>query len=358
MNSRQRVREAIAHRQPDRVALDFAARDEVYQALMRRWGVDSRLAVEERLGVDLRCVGPRFALKTHEKAYADPSLERTPAGVYRDIWGVGFVPSRTEHGEYMELAENPLREVESVAQLDRHRWPSADWWDYSDIPEQAKACGDKWVWAHSRGIFELSWFLRGFENFLMDMSTNVPLAEAVMDRVQAYLMERTERILRAGGGGIDMMEYNDDVGCQLGLLLSPEMWRRFLKPRMAAFIRLCRKYAAAVRYHSCGGVRAIIPDLIEIGVDVLNPVQATAAGMEPTALKRDFGARLTFNGGVDTQQLLPFADAGQVRRETRRLIDVVGKGGGLILAPTHVFQGDVPLANILAVYETALGKPL
>jgi uroporphyrinogen decarboxylase len=127
---------------------------------------------------------------------------------------------------------------------------------------------------------------------------------------------------------------------------------------MAEFIRLCRPYGVAVRYHSCGGIRPIIADLIEIGVDVLNPVQTAARGMEPEGLKRDFGDRLSFNGGIDTQGLLPHATAGQVRAETRRLIDTLGRGGGLILAPSHVYQADVPVENVVAVYETALGRAL
>ena len=140
--------------------------------------------------------------------------------------------------------------------------------------------------------------------------------------------------------------------------MAPETWRRFLKPRMAAFIRMCREYGVAIRYHSCGGIRPIIPDLIEIGVDVLNPVQALAAGMDPAGLKRDFGDRLTFNGGIDTQGLLPNASEEEVRESTRKLIDIVGCDGGLILAPSHVFQDDVPIENIIAVYETALGRRL
>ncbi len=200
--------------------------------------------------------------------------------------------------------------------------------------------------------------MRGFDEFLLDLAIAPERAAAVMDRVQAYLMERTRRILEAGRGLIDMIEYNDDVGGQNGLLISPAAWRQHLKPRMAEFIRLCKPYGVAVRYHSCGGIRPIIPDLIEIGVDVLNPVQTTARGMDAEGLKRDFGDRLSFNGGIDTQGLLPHATADEVRRETRRLIDTLGRDGGLILAPSHVYQADVPVENVVAVYEVALGRRL
>jgi uroporphyrinogen decarboxylase len=352
------VRAAIAHRQPDRVPVDFSARTEVVEKL-RRWlqlGPDEGL--EERLGVDLRGVGALFLGKTDPLCYADPTVEVTADGIYRDIWGVGFRPNRTACGFYMDLARCPLRDISGIEEIEAHPWPSADLWDYSTIAEQARAHEPYWVGAHSRGIFEISWFVRGFEEFMMDLACNPALANAVMDRVQAYLMERARRVLEAGRGFIDMMEYNDDVGGQDGLLIAPDAWRRSLKPRMAAFIRMCKGYGVAVRYHSCGGVRAILPDLIEIGVDILNPVQTLAAGMDPEGLKRDFGDRLTFNGGIDTQALLPYASADEVRRATQRLIEVVGRNGGLILAPSHVFQDDVPIENVVAVYETALGRRL
>jgi uroporphyrinogen decarboxylase len=358
MTSKERVRNVIQHRQPDRVAIDFYARHEVVEKLRQRLNLKPDDKLEDHLGVDLRGVGPVFMRESPALCYADPTVRVTEEGVYCDIWGVGFKPNQTTCGFYMDLALSPLRQVESVDDLAGYPWPSADLWDYSTIAEQARANAAYWTWAHSRGIFEISWFLRGFEEFMTDLACNPGLANAIMDHVQGYLMERTRRILEVGRGLIDMVEYNDDVGGQEGLLIAPETWREYLKPRMAAFIRMCKKYGVAVRYHSCGGIRPIIPDLIEIGLDVLNPVQALAAGMDPEGLKRDFGADLTFNGGIDTQGLLPNASANQVRESTRRLIDVVGRDGGLILAPSHVFQDDVPIENIIAVYETALGCAL
>ena len=358
MTSQERVATAIAHRQPDRVPVEFCARSEVIEKLRARLGLGSAESLEERLGVDLRGAGPRFIGPTEPLCYADPTVEVTPDGIYRDVWGVGFKPNQTSCGFYMDLASSPLRHVSEPRDLAGKPWPTPELWDYSTIEQQAKANAAYWVGAHSRGIFEISWFLRGFEEFMVDLACNPDLANAIMDRVQAYLMARAERILEAGAGRIQMMEYNDDVGGQDGMLIAPDTWRRCLKPRMAAFIRMCKRYGVAIRYHSCGGIRPVIPDLIEIGVDVLNPVQALAAGMEPEGLKRDFGKRLTFNGGIDTQDLLPHCAVDEVRRATRRLIDVVGKDGGLVLAPSHVFQDDVPIENIVAVYETALGREL
>ena len=338
--------------------MDFYAREEVVEKLRVRLGLKPDDSLEDRLGVDLRGVGPRFTAPMHPLCYSDPTVAVTPDNVHLDIWGVGFKPNHTQCGFYMDLASNPLRGCSSVEDVKRHAWPSPDAWDDSAIADQARANAAYWVWAHSRGIFEISWFIRGFEEFMVDLACQPEIASAIMDHVQAYLFERTRRILEAGAGHIDMMEYNDDVGAQDGMLISPDMWRRFLKPRMAEFIRMCKGYGVTVRYHSCGSIRPIIPDLIEIGVDVLNPVQALAAGMDPFDLKREFGSALTFNGGIDTQGLLPHATVDEVRDATRRLIDVVGRDGGLILSPSHVFQDDVPVDNILAVYETVLAANL
>jgi uroporphyrinogen decarboxylase len=340
------------------VPIDYLARSEISTALRNRLGLKPDESLEERLGVDLRSVGPAFKGETLPFAYADPSVTMTPDGIYRDIWGVGFKPNQTSVGFYMDLALSPLKRLESDDELDEYPWPSADQWDYSRLAAQAESAGEYWVWAHSRGIFEISWFLRGFDEFMLDLAARPDRASRLMDRVQTYLTERTRRILEAGRGLIDMVEYNDDVGGQNGLLISPAMWREFLKPRMAAFVGMCKGYGVKVRYHSCGGVRPIIPDLIEIGVDVLNPVQTLAAGMEPEGLKRDFGDRLTFSGGIDTQDLLPHATSAQVRAETKRLIGLLAEHGGYILGPAHAFQGDVPIQNVMAVYETALGRRL
>ena len=336
------------------MAIDYGAREEVTRGLCEYLGVSSAEALERRLGVDVTRVHPVFKSSLTPRGYADPTVEITPDGLYRDIWGVGFRANQTPVGFYMDLADYPLRELRSEAELEDYPWPTADLWDYSRVRAEAEAKSHLWVYAHSRGIFEISWFLRGFEGLLLDMAAAPARAHAVMDRVQEYLMERTRRLLEAGQGAIDMVEYNDDVAAQTGLLLSPAMWREFLKPRVTAFIRMCKPYGVKIKYHCCGGLRPIIPELIEMGVDVLNPVQTLATGMEPAALKRDFGERLTFNGGADTQQLLPHASRDEVVAHTRWLIDTLGAGGGYVLGPGHVFQADVPLENVLAVYETAL----
>ena len=168
MTSKERVRRAIEHKETDRVAIDFAARQEIYDKLREKLCLGPGETVETRLGVDMRGVGPSIIRSAHPLCYADPTV-LVENNVYFDIWGVGFRLSRTESGEYMDLCSNPLKKLSSVTELNDHPWPKADIWDYSGIHEQADANKDFWVGAHSRGMFEIAWFMRGFEEFMMDM---------------------------------------------------------------------------------------------------------------------------------------------------------------------------------------------
>lgn len=358
MTSKERVALALDHEQPDRVPIDYAARDEVTHALKRRLGVGTGEHVLERLGVDLRCVEPGFRGKGHNRYAADPVVDIRGDDLHVDIWGVGFRPSRSRGGPNLDLAHSPLAGLTSEADLDDYPWPTADMWHYADIAEQAKRHRNRWVWAQSRGMFEICWLLRGFHSFVEDLASRPGRACALMDRVMSYLVERAKRVLEAGRGQIDMIEYHDDLGGPNGLLIGPATWREHVKPRMGAFVRMCKGYGATVRYRSRGSVRSIIHDLIEMEVDVLGPLEAGAERMDPEELKQDFNEMITLNGGIDVPGLLLTAGRDEVRAEVRRLIDTLGHNGGYILAASDVLWPDVPIDNVLAVYEAALGREL
>ena len=353
MNSRQRILAAVAHEQPDRVpiALDFAP--EVKARLRERLGLSEGQFLEWS-GQDMVPVSPTYPRAASPLAYADPTIEVTPEGKYLDVFRVPFRPVQAGTQTYMELTgDPPLAGCETLEQLDAFPWPDPDAWDYANIPAELVANAQLATRAHSRGFFEIAHFMRGMDNFLTDLALRPEFACRLMDHIIEYLLERSRRILQAGAGQFTIFEYNDDVASQRSLFLSPEMWRRYVKPRMARFCALGRQFGAKLRYHCCGSCRAIIPELIEIGVDILNPVQALAAGMDPFELKAAYGDRLTFDGGIDIQQLLPNASPREVRAHTRRMIDGVGRDGGYILGPSHAIQSDAPLENILAMIEEA-----
>ena len=355
MTPRDRIRATVNHRQPDRVPRTTPMAAETADRLKKHLGVDSA-GLAAWCGQDLHYVGPGFRRSVSPMCYADPTIEVTADGLYLDIYRVPFRPVQAGDQQYMELAGRPpLANCTSAADLARHPWPDADWWDYSNLAADIARLPDAALNSHSRGFFEISHFMRGGDLFLADLAGDPSFACAIMDRVIDYLLDRARRILVAGAGRFDMFEYNDDVATQRGLFMSPTMWRQLFRPRIARFCDLIHSFGAKVRYHSCGSVRAIIPDLIDVGVDILNPIQPLAAGMDPFELKREFGQHLTFDGGIDTQELLPHSTADQVRTHTRRMIAEVGASGGYILGPSHSLQMDVPVENIVAMIEEANG---
>jgi len=202
-------------------------------------------------------------------------------------------------------------------------------------------------------IFETAWALRGLSRLLMDFVENPELADRILDIPYRYHLEAAKRLTRMG---VDMIWTGDDVGSQKGMMISPASWRRFLKPRMAQFIAELKAInpQVMVAYHCDGDLRAIIPELIEIGVDVLNPIQP--ACMDPAEIKREYRDRLCFWGSLDEQHTLPFGTPEDVQREVLTRLDTIGRGGGLIIGPTHHVQLDTPMENFWAMIEAVTGQ--
>ena len=192
------------------------------------------------------------------------------------------------------------------------------------------------------------------DNFLTDMALDSPIPRYMMERIADIAVETTDRLLEEAGEGIDMLYFYDDVAANSSLLISRDMWASYIRPSHQRLIDVARRHGKKVMYHSDGAMRPLIGDLIDMGVDLLNPIQPGVAGMEPAGLKRDFGDRLCFHGGVDIVGLLPKGSPDDLRTEARRLIAELGGDGGYILASSHHIQADTPLANIRALYETSL----
>lgn len=277
-------------------------------------------------------------------------------GSYTDEWGVKWreqaygTPFGTGH--YTEIAGNPLEDdhaVDSYVPPDPLR-PEL----YAESERVIRAFGGEyWIVGVTQcTIWETAWALRGFERLLMDLLTDPDLADRILEIPFRYHLAAAEQLTRMG---VDMIWAGDDIGTQRGMLFSVELWRRFLKPRMAEFVARLKKInpGIIIAYHTDGDVREVIPELVEIGVDVLNPVQP--ACMDPAELKRRYGQRLRFWGCVDEQHTLPFGSPQDVRNEILTRVQTVGRGGGLILSPTHHVQLDTPLENFWAMVETIRG---
>ena len=353
MTSRERVAAALRHTQPDRVPIDLRFAPEAMQKLSQFLAC-TETEVWEWIGQDVVTVRPVFHNPASEKHYADPTVEISEEGYYLDIYRVPFREISVGNQTYLEPAgEPPLKDYETARQLEAFPWPSAEDWDYSGIAYALESNRDKATWCRSRGCFQTAQLMRGTDTFLIDMALNPEFASCLLDHVMEFVMDDARRTLAAGAGEYTFCEYNDDVASQRSMLVSPDMWREYIKPRMADFCDLVHRYGAKVKYHSCGSVYAIIPDLIEIGVDILNPVQPLAANMDPFRLKDEFGNSLLFHGAIDIQHLLPRGSVWDVRRQVRKIVDYVGKDGGYILAGSHTIQADAKAENLVAMIEEA-----
>jgi len=196
--------------------------------------------------------------------------------------------------------------------------------------------------------------MRGMSRFLMDLVECPDIAEAISRHATDFYRERALRAIEQAKGKIDMIGSGGDIGTQRGMMLSPDLWRRHVKPYSTELIRTFKDMGLMTFYHSCGSIVPVIDDLIEMGLDVLDPVQPLAKGMDADSVVRRFGDRLTFHGGIDEQNLLPRGSAGDVRKEVRRVMQTLGANGGYIVCPAHALQPDTPPENIMAIYETAL----
>jgi uroporphyrinogen decarboxylase len=345
MNSRERVLAAIAHREPDRLPITFDAQPEVIAALQAHFGAATRDGVWDALHADTRLVG----VNHHSP------LIRKEGEVDYDFWGIGSRLQPYSGGAYHEYCRFPLAGMAGAAELDAHPWPKPDEFTFEDLRACRAANPDKAVIAHiTHGAYFKATHMRGFEAFMLDLGLQPDFAFAVMRRIEAYLLPAVERLCREAGDAFDIFYLADDYCSADGPLLSPDLFRAGIKPYLAAIADTCHRHGKKFLLHVCGAVRPLLPDILEAGVDVLEPIQTSAAGMAVEGLKRDFGERLTFYGSIDLIRVLSRGTPEEVRREVLRNFRVLGKGGGFIVGPGHTYiQTDCPLANILAMYETA-----
>ena len=380
---RQRVLTALRHEQPDRLPVDFLATPEIWRRLQDRLGVQSRPLSDEdffdpawesilqRFAVDCRvisydqfCRPPAQALLPGARIDWWNALSRStpnrmwrqelPDGTARDIWGHVIRIVNNPTGAYEEYAVWPLAAAGSVEDLKSHPWPEPDWWDFTPLRgllAQYDAQEEYHLRFRIGSVFEIAWQLRGMQEFLMDMVNQPEIPQYIMERLTEIYVENTRRVLELAGDRLDMVYFYDDVATQQNLMISARMWRRVIKPLHQRIIDVAKTFGKPVMYHCDGALYPLIPELIDMGVDLLNPVQADAAGMDPQRLKDEFGDRLSFHGGIDIIKTLPRGSVGDVKAEVAERMRVLGRNGGYILASSHHIQSDTPLDNVYAMYN-------
>lgn len=376
MNSRERILTALNHQEPDRVPFDLGSTQVtgIHRIAYQQWRQELGLPATEpwicdviqqlpfpeddfvdKLRVDARGLFPRCS---HNWKIACQELDG--AWEFFDEWGICH-RTQSPEGFYYSAIHHPLADAElTPSTIQGFRWPDAC------DPERIAGLRSLAMQYHNSGkavvlkgimagIFEMAQRLRGMENLLMDMASDESRAEMLFDKLLELKLGFWEMALPPLADVIDVVSEADDYGTQISQIISPSMFRRQIKPRLKRLFEQLRTLApkAKIFFHSCGNVRPLLPDFLELGIDILNPVHTNAAGMDPVQLKHDYGKEMVFwGGGIDTQQVLPHGTPLEVREEVRRNLDIFAPGGGFVFNTIHNIQADVPVRNLMAMWET------
>ena len=370
MNSRERVLKTLNHEEPDRVPIDIGGTscttmiEPVYKDFLKRYEVNNHKY--EIIHSVMRSVNICEESKDLLSSDTDIICLNEPRGGrikltnngFIDEWGINYRRSKVGDDFYYDICENPLVNA-SLEDLKNYPWPDPfDEVRYKGLKEKAKELAekDRFVLGNilESAIFEIAWAMRGFAKFLMDLIINKEFAHALLEKITFIQKTIYEKFLEEVGEHIDMVFIADELATQDSLLFSPALYREMIKPYQAEYFKVKNKNNLKLLYHSCGNISALLNDFIEMGVDAINPVQVSAKGMDPERLKEEFGEKICFWGGVDTQTILNSTDKNVVKDAVENLVKILAPGGGFILTSVHNIQNDVPVENIKTMTETAL----
>lgn len=349
MNAKQRF-QAVMNREPvDRLPIDIWMTGEVRQSLLDYAGVADDYALYEKLGIDkIVWVGPTYT-------YNPTAEEDAAAGIYRASFGQPARAKQSGNAVYLEATGFPLLGYDTVESLDKYPyWPDPDKFEYVQSAAACRSVSNKYAtlgpWV---SFFEIYSGMRGMEQAMMDIIDDPDYVQEVLDRIEHIQTEMMKRYFAQVGDTLDMIFVSDDMGSQSSLLISPRQWDMLLKDRMHRWCSMIHDAGYKVFYHTDGAAEALIPRLIDAGIDVLNPIQHICPGMEMDQLKAKYGDRLIFHGGVDNQGALPFGSVDDVVAETMNCLTNLGAGKqGYLPCSCHNIQAGTPVQNIIAMIET------
>ncbi|MBN1123874.1 MAG: hypothetical protein JXA82_02625 [Sedimentisphaerales bacterium] len=376
LTSRQRVQTALSHQQPDRVPIDLGGFQTgihriAYQSLLDHLGWTEEIVIldpVQQLAKPSEKILQRFHIDTRYLCARGPDgfdgsikIRQRDGRTWHDLTDeFGVVWSMPEdQGLYMDISHHPLAEA-TISDIVDYPFPKGgDPSRFAGIRQQAIQMHNETSYAICTGIggviYEYCWYLRGLERWFMDMLENPSFCEALLDRMLAYWTDFYSGFLKEVGDLVDVVMIGDDLAGQAGPLFNPDFYRRIVKPRQKALVQHLRSLTQAkIWYHTCGACHSLIPDLLDNGIDILNPVQISCSDMNPADLKAQYGDRITFwGGGIDAQHVLPFASPDEVRKDVQRNIEAFKPGGGYVFNNVHNIQAGVPAENIIALFDAA-----
>ncbi|BHH83501.1 uroporphyrinogen decarboxylase family protein [Desulforhopalus sp. 52FAK] len=367
MTNRERILAALSHEQPDMVPLDMGGSVDSsitvagYEKLKDHFGVkvennishvmmqvvEPDETILKKLDIDTRSVLPGPL----------PGGRFVDESVHIDPWGIERV--KPVGGHYFDQMKYPLSGPLTIKEISNYPWPDPD------QPELIEPLKRRIQWIRENTdcatvlnipapFVHISQYLRGFQDWYMDMVRDPPLLEALFDAVNDVTMQITRNLLKEVGQDVDIIFNSDDLGAQRGLQFSRDHYLKFIQPRHKQFFDLVKSMSPAkIVFHSCGAITSILDDLVDMGIDCINPVQTSATGMEPLELKKKWGDKLAFWGGVDSVNILPKGSPADVKKTVEQLVEELGEGGGYVLGSVHNIQPDVPVENILTMFQHA-----
>ena len=376
LTSRERVLKAFNHEEPDRIPIDLGGFQTgihriAYEKLISHLGIEDEVTIMdpvqqlakpceellERFHVDIRYItahGPDSFKGGIEKNERDGRLWHDLKDEFGVVWSMP-----DDQKMYMDISHHPLAKAE-IDELDDYPFPDGlDTTRFTGVRDAALKMRNETPYAISTGIggvvYEYCWYMRGLEQWFIDMIENPGFCEALLDRTLKFWMDYHTGFMKAVGDIVDVVMIGDDLAGQGGALFSPDFYRRIVKPRQKKLVSHIKTLTnAKIWYHTCGGCTELIPELLDNGVDILNPVQVSAAGMDAQELKKRFGKDVVFwGGGCDSQHILPFATAQEVKADAKQYIEIFKPGGGYVFNNVHNIQGGVPPENIIALFEAA-----
>ncbi len=355
MTPRERALKAINFEEADRVTIDNWMVPEIKKRCMEYWGCENEEELLAFLGVDVR--------DNYGPSYVGQEFKKFDDNTVADLWGVRrrqviYGKGTPHEGIFKEVSWSPLEHMTTVEEMEAYEgWPSPDWWDYSKMKEDCAYWHPQYFVLNKGDRLDRTaqlkpmMYLRGIQQTFIDLAQNPKIVEFIRDRVVNYFVEYNPKVFEAADGEVDMFMMGDDVGGQRGPLLSPEMWRRYFKDGFRTYVDIAHKYGLKVMYHTCGDVYALIPDFIDCGLDMLQSLQTRATNMDIKRLKQEFGKDLSFQGGMDIQQVLPLGTPDDVREMVKYAADNTKPGGGYFFGTAHNIQADTDMQNVVALFE-------
>lgn len=354
MNNRERFLMTLQGKEPDRPPVFATLTPQMARKLSGYLGIPYEEPLDSLLSTRISHMQLLLQLGNDAVGVAacapsDQPTEKLEDGISRNEWGMVF----KEKGLYNEFYQFPLSEAHYPEDIGRYPFPDPNAPGRLTMAEKMiRQYKDSFVIIGDleTTVYETAWYLTGLDKLLMDLMLEAPYIDPLLDRIMAINLETGLQLIRKG---VDMIWAGDDFGSQHGMMIDPATWRKYFKPRMKYIFEAFRKenHDIKIAWHTCGSVVPIIPEMIEIGLDILNPIQPEARGMDPLFLKNEYGRDLIFFGGISVQELLPYGRPEKIRDEVNRIVDILGKNGGYIIAPAHNIQNDTPVKNVMAFYD-------